>query len=91
VHAELVLGMGEQVNRKPVTRLMRQAGLQGLRRCKGCRILVNQATEEDLARRQFHMDALDSLWLTDITEHPTADGKLYCVTVMDARSRRIIG
>ena len=28
VHAELVLGLGEQVNRKRVARLMRQAGLR---------------------------------------------------------------
>jgi hypothetical protein len=31
------------------------------------------------------------LWLIDITEHPTGDGKLYCAAVMDAYSRRIIG
>jgi putative transposase len=31
------------------------------------------------------------LWLTDITEHPTAEGKLYCAAVMDVFSRRIIG
>ena len=28
---------------------------------------------------------------TDITEHPTAEGKLYCAAVLDAYSRRIIG
>ncbi len=32
VHAELVLGLGETVNRKRVARLMRQAGLQGIHR-----------------------------------------------------------
>src|SRR5207302_2366381 len=31
------------------------------------------------------------LWLTGITEHPTADGKLYCAAVMDAFPRKIIG
>jgi putative transposase len=31
------------------------------------------------------------LWLTGITGHPAADGKLYCAAVMDAYSRRIIG
>ncbi|MBB4932731.1 transposase InsO family protein [Lipingzhangella halophila] len=31
-HAELVLGLGERVNRKRVERLMRDAGLQGLNR-----------------------------------------------------------
>lgn len=91
VHAELVLGLGEQVNRKRTARLMREAGLQGIYRRKGRKNLVNAATEEDLVHRQFHVDALDRLWLTDITEHPTAEGKLYCAAVMDACSRRIIG
>jgi putative transposase len=91
VHAELRLGNGMQVNRKRVERLMREEGLQGIYRRKGRRNLVNAATEEDLVRRQFTAQAPDRLWLTDITEHPAADGKLYCAAVMDAYSRRIIG
>jgi putative transposase len=31
------------------------------------------------------------LWITDITEHPTREGKVYCAAVMDAYSRLIIG
>ena len=31
------------------------------------------------------------MWLTDITEHPTDEGKVYCAAVMDAYSRRIVG
>jgi transposase InsO family protein len=31
------------------------------------------------------------LWLTDITEHPTRDGKVYCCVVLDAYSRRVVG
>lgn len=91
VHAELVLGLGEQVNRKRVARLMREAGLQGVYRRRGRKNLVNAATEEDLVHRQFTVTELDRLWLTDITEHAAADGKLYCAAVMDACSRRIIG
>ncbi len=91
VHAELVLGLGETVNRKRVARLMREAGLQGIHRRKGRKNLVNSATEEDLVHRQFAVAELDRLWLTDITEHPTAEGKVYCAAVMDACSRRIIG
>jgi putative transposase len=78
VHAELVLGLGEHVNRKRVARLMRQAGLQGIYRRKGRRSLGNEATGEDLVRRRFHVDAVDRLWLTDITEHPAAEGEVYC-------------
>ncbi|WP_243723490.1 IS3 family transposase [Actinomadura sp. 7K507] len=91
VHAELTLGLGEQVNRKRVERLMRHAGLQGVYRRKGRRNLVHQATEEDLVQRRFDVAGPDRLWLTDITEHPTGEGKLYCAAVMDAYSRRIIG
>jgi putative transposase len=91
VHAELALGLGQTVSRKRVARLMRQAGLQGIHRRKGRKNLVNAATEEDLVHRQFTVAELDRLWLTDITEHPTAEGKVYCAAVMDACSRRIIG
>jgi putative transposase len=91
VHAELRLGKGIEVNRKRVERLMREAGLQGVYRRRGRRNLVNTATSEDLVRRRFTADGPDRLWLTDITEHPAADGKMYCAAVMDAYSRRIIG
>ena len=91
VHAELVLGRGRHVNRKRVERLMRTAGLQGAYRRRGRKNLVNAATEEDLVSRRFTVTAPDRLWLTDITEHPTKEGKLYCAAVMDAFSRRIIG
>ena len=91
VHAELVLGMGENVNRKRVARLIRQAGLQGIHRRRGRKNLVSAATEEDLVHRQFSVDGLDRLWLTDITEHATAEGKVYCAAVMDACSRRVTG
>ncbi|SEG49180.1 putative transposase [Thermomonospora echinospora] len=91
VHAELRLGLGEHVNRKRVERLMRIAGLQGLPRRKGHRNLAGQATAEDLLHRDFTATAADRLWLTDITEHPTTEGKLYCAAILDAYSRRIIG
>jgi putative transposase len=45
----------------------------------------------DLVNRQFTVDAPDRLWITDITEHPTEEGKVYCAAVMDAYSRLIIG
>jgi putative transposase len=91
IHAELVLGLGETVNRKRVARLMRQAGIQGVHRRKGRKNLASAATEDDLVHRQFTVAELDRLWLTDITEHPTAEGKTYCAAIMDACPRRIIG
>ena len=91
VHAELVLGLGEQVNRKRAARLRRQAGLPGTGRRKGRKNLVSAAAEEDLVRRQFTADGLGRLWLAGITGHPAAEGKLCCAAVMDACSRRITG
>ena len=46
---------------------------------------------DDLVLREFDVDELDRLWLTDITEHPTAQGKLYICAVKDACSNRIVG
>jgi transposase InsO family protein len=31
------------------------------------------------------------VWLTDITEHPTLEGKVYCCAVKDVFSNRIVG
>jgi putative transposase len=49
------------------------------------------ATAGDRVERQFHRDGPDQLWVTDITEHPTREGKVYCAVVLDAWSRRVIG
>lgn len=73
---------------------MRRAGIRGLyvRRRRGCTVRDPDADPAaDLVNRQFNVTAPNRLWLTDITEHPTAEGKLYCAAVMDAFSRRIIG
>jgi putative transposase len=91
VHAELTLGLGLPVNHKRVARLMRQAGLQGLYRRRYRRGPTGPATEDDLVQRRFTVEAPNRLWLTDITEHPTREGKLYCAAVMDAYARLIVG
>jgi len=49
------------------------------------------AVHDDLVRRRFVADAPDRLWLTDFTEHPTREGKVYCAAVLDVYSRRIVG
>ena len=46
---------------------------------------------DDLVRRDFTADALDQLWLSDITEHWTREGKLYLCAIKDECSNRIIG
>src|SRR5215468_3696722 len=88
VTAEPRLGLGSGVNRKRVELLMREHGIQGIYRRRGRKNLVNAAAEEDLVKRQFAAGAPDVLWLIDITEHPTSEGKLYCAAVMDAFPRK---
>jgi putative transposase len=46
---------------------------------------------DDLVKRDFTASRPDELWLTDITEHPTAEGKLYLCAVKDVWSNRITG
>ncbi len=46
---------------------------------------------DDQVRRDFTAPAQNRLWLTDITEHPTAEGKLYLCAVKDVYSGRIVG
>jgi len=45
----------------------------------------------DLVDRSFAVIEPVVLWVTDITEHPTGEGKLYCCVVLDAYSRRVVG
>jgi transposase InsO family protein len=52
---------------------------------------VHTPAYDDLVRRQFSADAPNHLWLGDITEHPTREGKLYVCAIKDVFSNRIVG
>ena len=91
VHADLVLGQGIHVGHQAVERLMRLAGIQGVAGRPRFRKTATQVTAADLVGRQFARDKPDQLWVTDITEHPTREGKVYCAVVLDAFSRRVVG
>ena len=45
---------------------------------------------EDRVRRDFTAQEPNRLWLTDITEHRTGEGKLYLCVVKDSWSNRIV-
>ena len=73
---------------------MREAGLQGLyrRRHRGCTVRDPDVQPyPDMVDRNFAAAGPNRLWLTDITEHHTAEGKVYCAAVLDVFSRRIVG
>ena len=57
----------------------------------GKKIIAGAPAHEDLVSREFTAEAPNRLWLVDITEHPTAEGKLYLCAVKDAYSNRIVG
>ncbi|MFP3581649.1 IS3 family transposase, partial [Arthrobacter sp. SIMBA_036] len=42
-------------------------------------------------RHEFTAEGPNQLWLSDITEHATAEGKLYLCAVKDVYSNRIVG
>jgi putative transposase len=94
VWLELRLGLDTRVGRKRVERLMRQAGIEGVyrRRRQGCTTRNPAATpSDDLVNRRFTADTPDRLWVADITEHPTQEGKVYLAAVIDVWSRRVVG
>ncbi|GAA1367736.1 transposase InsO family protein [Brevibacterium luteolum] len=75
-------------------RLCRSQGVFSVisRRRKGKGTRPGPPVHDDLVARQFSaVKALNEVWLTDITEHHTGEGKLYLCAVKDACSRRIIG
>ncbi|GAA2358297.1 hypothetical protein SVIO_001680 [Streptomyces violaceusniger] len=63
----------------------------GKRRGRGKNTQAGPPGHDDLVRRNFTADGSNRLWLTDITEHPTGEGKLYLCAVKDAFSGRIMG
>jgi transposase InsO family protein len=46
---------------------------------------------DDLVRRNFTATAPNQLWLADITEHHTSEGRLYLCAIKDVYSNRIVG
>lgn len=49
------------------------------------------AAHDDLVRRNFTASGPNEVWVSDITEHWTAEGKLYLCAIKDLWSNRIVG
>ncbi len=58
---------------------------------KGLRKKAGPPVHDDLVEREFIAFEQDELWLTDITEHATGEGKLYLCAIKDVFSNRIVG
>jgi putative transposase len=59
------------------------------KRGKGAR--PGPPVHDDLVNRRFTADAPNRLWLTDITERWTGQGRLYLCAIKDVFSNRIVG
>jgi transposase InsO family protein len=91
VHAELTMALGVYVSKHLVEILMHNAGIYGLPGPARIKRLRGVATAGDLVNRKFHRLSPNELWVTDVTEHPTREGKVYCCAVLDTFSRKIVG
>jgi putative transposase len=52
---------------------------------------VPPVVHDDHVQRQFKIPSLGQAWFTDITKHPTSEGKLYVCAIKDACSNRFVG
>jgi len=92
---------GVRSSENRVHRLCRIGGIQASHaRKKGKAGKAGPSVHDDLLafedkhgriRHRFTAKAPNQVWLTDITEHPTREGKLYLCSVKDLFSNRIVG
>jgi putative transposase len=85
---------GISVARCTVERLLRELGLQGVRRGKPRRTTTPDATAPrpaDLVDRDFSATRPNQLWVADLTYVATWSGFVYVALVIDAFSRFLVG
>ena len=85
---------GWMVSERTVADSMRRQGLVARKRKRRNGLTRQDKTKAkfpDLLRRDFTASAVNTRWVGDITEIPTAAGKLYLATVIDLYSRRLLG
>ena len=91
LHDELVAG-GHHAGANRVHRLCRQNQVWSVfAKKKGLSRKAGPPVHDDLVKRHFKAEQPDQVWLTDITEHWTDEGKLYMCALKDVCSGRIVG
>lgn len=90
--ADELRAAGMQAGENRVARLCSQQQIWSVfAKRRGLSRKAGPPVHDDLVQRDFTARDVNQLWLTDITEHPTAEGKLYLCAVKDVRSGRIVG
>lgn len=86
---------GQSVARCTIERLMRQMGVQGVRRGQHTKVTTvgDETTSRpaDLVARNFTAQQPNQLWVADLTYVATWKGFVYVAFVIDAFSRMIVG
>ncbi|WP_425436185.1 IS3 family transposase [Luteimicrobium subarcticum] len=90
--ADELRGAGHEVGDRRVWRLCSAAGVSSTHsRKRGSGKRPGPPVHDDLVKRQFTASRPNELWLTDITEHWTDQGKVYCCAIKDVYSNKIVG
>jgi transposase InsO family protein len=91
--ADEVRAAGFEVTDRRVWRICRDMGWWSVfgkpKRAKASK--PGTPAHDDLVRRNFTADAPNTVWVTDLTEHRTGEGKLYLCAIKDLFSNRIVG
>jgi transposase InsO family protein len=91
--ADEVRAAGWDVSDRVVWRICRDMGWWSVfgkpKRAKAAK--PGTPAHDDLVRRNFTADTPNTVWLADITEHRTAEGKIYLCAIKDLFSNRIVG
>lgn len=90
--ADELQAQGLEVSRNTVHSLCKEVGIiAAVHRRRGPGKKAGPPVHDDHVQRVFTADVPDRLWLTDITEHWTGEGKLYLCAIKDVFSNRVVG
>src|ERR1700722_10529622 len=90
--ADELPGRGITAGENKVARLCSQQQIwSAFAKRRGLSRKAGPPVHDDLVARNFTAAGPDRTWLTDITEHPTGEGKLYLCAFKDVYSGRIVG
>lgn len=90
--ADELPGRGITASENRVARLCSQEHIWSIfAKKRGLNRRSGPPVHDDLVQRLFSADAPNQVWLADITEHRTDEGKLYLCAIKDVYSNRIVG
>lgn len=94
IHKDL-MAAGQRANLKRVARIMKEEGLEGIRKGKFKPTTTDsdhcQPVAPNRVNQNFTMTQPNQSWAADISYIPTLQGWLYLAVVLDLFSRRVIG